>query len=474
MASQVELVTKFSFLGSLQPLQKLNQGLDIGIASIAKLGAGLGIGAIALNGFNLSLVDQIDNQIDLAETLGVSIQSLQEWGYVAQLSGSSAQAYESSIGGLSQAIGDTANDVGRAKAIFEKMGISVKDATGKVKSADIVMEELRQKLKGLEKTEKISILSKLGIDRSMLTMLESSDESINKLRLQARALGITTDEEKEKVDEYKKTMDALGFAFTALATKMQIALTPAIKKMADNFVTLFENGTISGIINWLKDFGIATYKTIDDIVGFDNILLALGARFLWLRKAMIGAMLFNPFTYIIAGIAAVVLIYDDLTHKNSFLIKKFNELKEKAIGYFDEIANSVKNTFDGVMNDIKSFIDNIISYFKPLMDMVNKTIDSVKNFDYSSLNPFADNAETTINPNAIARQPLNNNPISPNAITQNAVPQQLMNKTLANTVSNDIKIEVKTDDPMTAGTSVKNSLEQQLKDTNSTMNKGGY
>ena len=133
------------------------------------------------------------------------------------------------------------------------MGISVKDATGKVKSADVVMEELRQKLKGLEKTEKISILSKLGIDRSMLQMLESSDESINKLRLQARALGITTDEEKEKVAEYKDSMDTLGFAFTALATKMQIALTPALKKMADNFVTLFENGTISGIMGWLKE-----------------------------------------------------------------------------------------------------------------------------------------------------------------------------------------------------------------------------
>ena len=52
---------------------------------------------------------------------------------------------------------------------------------------------------------------------------------------------------------------------------MQIALTPALKKMADNFITLFENGTISGIINWLKDFGIATYKTIvvdDDMFKF--------------------------------------------------------------------------------------------------------------------------------------------------------------------------------------------------------------
>lgn len=452
-----ELVTRFSFVGSLQPLQKLNQGLDAGIGMITKLGAGLGIGAVALNGFNLSLVDAIDQQSDLAETLGVSIQALQEWGYVATLSGSSAQQYEASLGGLSQAIGDTANDVGRAKAIFEKLGISVKDSTGKVKSADVVMEELRQKLKGLEKTEKISILSKLGIDRSMLQMLESSDEKIRELREESKALGITTDEEKEKVAEYKDSMDRLGRGVTALATKMQIALTPALKNMADKFVALFKNGTIQGIIDWIKDFGIATYKTIDDIVGFNNILLALGARFLWLKKAMIGAMLLNPFTYIIAGITAVVLLYDDLTHKNSFLIKKFNELKEKAMGYFDEIANSVKATFDGVMNDIKGFIDNIISYFKPLMDMVNSTIDSVKNFNFSSLNPFAEN-----------------NPISTNAISQNAVPQTIMSRTLANNVNNDIKIEVKTNDPMTAGNSVKNVLEQQMKDTNSTMNKGGY
>lgn len=473
-----ELVTKFSFVGSLQPLQKLNQGLDAGIGMITKLGAGLGIGAIALNGFNLTLVDTIDQQSDLAETLGVSIQALQEWGYVATLSGSDARAYESSLGGLSQAIGDTANDVGRAKAIFEKMGISVKDATGKVKSADIVMEELRQKLKGLEKTEKISILSKLGIDRSMLQMLESSDESINKLRLQARALGITTDEEKEKVAEYKDSMDTLGFAFTSLATKLQIALTPALKKMADNFITLFENGTIQGIINWLKDFGIATYKTIDDIVGFDNVLLALGARFLWLRKAMIRAMLFNPFTYIIAAIAAVVLIYDDLTHKNSFLIKKFNELKEKAMGYFDEIANSVKNTFEGVMNNIKTFIDNIIKYFEPLMNIVDSMIDSVKNFSFSSLNPFSDDKEDEISNNVLSKKlttnSIANNNITNNAITQNAVPSSIMNKNSSNIVNNDIKIEVKTDNPLSAGNAVNNSLQQQLKDANSTINKGGY
>ena len=105
--------------------------------------------------------------------------------------------------------------------------------------------------------------------------------------------------------------------------------------------------------------------------------------------------------------------------------------------------------------------------------MLNKSLTTNNN------NNIRNEALTTNNNNNILNEALTtnniaNNNITNNAITQNAVPQQLMNKTLANTVSNDIKIEVKTDDPMTAGTSVKNSLEQQLKDTNSTINKGGY
>ncbi len=311
-----ELVTRFSFVGSLQPLQELNQGLDTGIGMITKLGAGLGIGAVAFNYFNLNMIDAIDTQNDLAITLGVSIQALQEWGFVAQLSGSSAQAYESSIGGLSQAIGDTANDVGRAKAIFEKMGISVKDATGKVKSADVVMEELRQKLKGLEKTEKISILSKLGIDRSMLQMLESSDESINKLRLQARALGITTDEEKEKVAEYKDSMDTLGFAFTALATKMQISLTPAIKELADNFVTMIEDNK-KGIDKMMEvvrltgvaftNFGKALVSMFSNMSDGQKHLLALIAGVYGLNKAL----KMSPMGKLMLLITGLILVVDD-------------------------------------------------------------------------------------------------------------------------------------------------------------------
>ena len=48
-----------------------------------------------------------------------------------------------------------------------------------------------------------------------------------------------------------------------------------------------------------------------------------------------------------------------------------------------------------------------------------------------------------------------------------------MNKTLANTVNNDIKIEVKTNDSMSAGKTVYDAFKQEVKDANVTANRGG-
>ena len=483
MASQVELVTKFSFIGSLNPLNQLNKGLDTGIGMLSKLGAGLGIGAVAFNYFNLNMIDAIDQQNDLAITLGVSIQALQEWGYVAQLSGSSAQAYESSIGGLSQAIGDTANDVGRAKAIFEKMGISVKDATGKVKSADIVMEELRQKLKGLEKTEKISILSKLGIDRSMLQMLESSDESINKLRLQARALGITTDEEKEKVAEYKDSMDTLGFAFTALATKMQISLTPAIKELADNFVTMIEDNKkgIDKMMEVVRLSGVAFTNFGKALIGmFTNMsdgqkdLLALVSGIYLLNKAV----KMSPMGKFMAILGAIILVVDDLKvglEGGKSVIKEWFEsfdidilnrvlatLGQFAVG-FAQIGLAVDSTLLGV--------GKLMNFLGGDFDLSNleKSIADTDKYIKDKRAEWQGQIATAQGNEAV----MENQGNLVDMWERNAVPSSMTNKNSSNTVNNDIKIEVKTNDSMSAGKTVYDAFKQEVKDANVTANRGG-
>ena len=478
-----ELVTRFSFVGSLQPLQELNQGLDTGIGMISKLGAGLGIGAVAFNYFNLNMIDAIDTQNDLAITLGVSIQALQEWGFVAQLSGSSAQAYEASIGGLSQAIGDTANDVGRAKAIFEKMGISVKDSTGKVKSADIVMEELRQKLKGLEKTEKISLLSKLGIDRSMLQMLESSDESINKLRLQARALGITTDEEKEKVAEYKDSMDTLGFAFTALATKMQISLTPAIKELADNFVSMIEDNK-KGIDKMMEvvrltgvaftNFGKALIKMFSNMSDGQKHLLALIGGMYALNKVF----KMSPMGKLILLITGLILVVDDLTvgfAGGKSVIKEWFEsfdidilnrvlaiLGQFAVG-FAQIGLAVDSTLLGVsklMNFLGADIDT---------SNLEKSIADTDKYITDKRAEWQNQMATAQANEAVMK----NQGSMVDMWERNAVPSSMTNKNSSNTVNNDIKIEVKTNDSMSAGKTVYDAFKQEVKDANVTANRGG-
>ena len=103
MATEVaELATKFSFNGSLKPMDSLNNGLTSAIGNITKVASVFTVAGVALNAFLVNTLANADAQAQLSRETGVSIATIQELGYVASVSGSSAQAMEKSIDGLSK------------------------------------------------------------------------------------------------------------------------------------------------------------------------------------------------------------------------------------------------------------------------------------------------------------------------------------------------------------------------------------
>lgn len=496
-----ELVTKFSFTGSLQPLQKFNQTVDLSISSIAKLSIATGFSNMVMGSFNLAVLDVIDQQSDLAQTLGVSIQALQEWGFVATLSGSSAQQYEASLGGLSQAIGDTANDVGRAKAIFEKLGISVKDSTGKVKSADTVMEELRGKLQGLEKTEKISILSKLGIDRSMLQMLESTDEDIAKLRKQAQSLGITTDEEKEKVAKYKDAMDTLGFGINALSTRIAISLTPNLTKMADAFTEMLINNrsNIDSLMNILNA-GTTAFTRIGKLLSGVFTDMNDGQKYVlglvsgvWLLTK---ALKMSPIGKFASLVSLALIAIEDLS-------VGINGGESALKDFFAQFNIDILNRSLVTMGQISVafaqlgwLIQNATLYAGKFFNMIGSDFDlsgiensilktdefiTTKRSEWQKLLAEAQENEAKMKTDNFYKNMEENKKLIPalqqDMIKENALSGIGLNRMVSNRINNNnqkIEINLLSDNPQQAGPNVVNALNQQLQDTNSTINKGGY
>ena len=263
-----ELVNKISFVGSLEPLDRLNAGLTTSIKAIGLSSIAFGTMGIALNSWVNSTTEAITQTSRLSKDLNVGIESLQEWQYVAQMSGGSAEGLQESMRGLAERVGEFAKfDSGEGKEVFTALGISVKDSEGKIKSTDLVMQDLRKSMQKLGASEQISIANKLGLDKSMLGTLRLTDEQFAHLQDRARGLGIVTEEQAKQVDKYKKSLIDLGYGLDAIQMQMAIGFAPALENTANMFTELLignkdliQNG-LQKTMAVLMSFGSALYNT---------------------------------------------------------------------------------------------------------------------------------------------------------------------------------------------------------------------
>lgn len=111
----------------------------------------LGTAVTAAAGAILAGVKGIANEYDQLDKLATRFRStadaVDEFGDIAQVLGLTKEQSIGSLTALDRAIGDTALGLGRAKKVFEEIGLEVLDATGKMWPTTEVMDELAGKLK---------------------------------------------------------------------------------------------------------------------------------------------------------------------------------------------------------------------------------------------------------------------------------------------------------------------------------------
>jgi len=296
-----ELATKFSFTGSLAPLDKLNSGLKSGITQIVKLGSAVTATGIALNGYIAHILESSDEMGQLSKETGVSVETIQELGYAASQNGSSLQALETSLRGLSKTIGEASI---QGNADFSRLGISVRDSTGRVKTASEVMMELMQRFKQLHLSvqEQRGYLERLGIDQSMLQTLDETSGQLQKLMNKAKALGVVTTKQSKEIMNFNDSLDTLKYGFNSIQKQIAIAFAPQMKNLTNNFIDfLIANKRL--IENGLKKFFIIVNSGLGAVWNFGKMIY----------KLIDGA---NGATKAIAGIGLAILVLNKLTKKN--------------------------------------------------------------------------------------------------------------------------------------------------------------
>ncbi|WP_019220265.1 tail protein [Bartonella florencae] len=286
-----------------------------------------------------------DSLYHASHHLGMSVTALQLWGDAADNSGYSAELFQQSLATLNRRSAQAYAGQQRGIMGFEALGISVKNASGKLKSNSLLLEEITEKMskmKNQAQRQRIAALLFGGDGKEMAAMLSQGMAPIKELFAKARKGKwlIGADVARYAADLSDK-LGAFKKKIGGIASFIGARFMPVINDMIDAFSKLIdENRDLiqTTVASWAKTLK-QTFKdllnpTSDLRRGISDLTERIKGWFQWMEPLIgeitlfkvglvaLGSFIFGPLIAALAavGVAFVTLGYTMMTTPIGWLI----------------------------------------------------------------------------------------------------------------------------------------------------------
>jgi hypothetical protein len=328
MAVITELVTKFSFQGSLKPLEKFNKGIQQVGSSLGRFGIATAAAATGAYFWASSIFKGQMGVIRLSKETGLSVEKISALRVAMIKSGGEASQMESTLGSLSQKISNASL---AGDDDFSRMGITVRKNNGDLKTSEEMLFEIGRRLRdnnSLGRQQKLSLASRFGIDATTFNMITQSDEAIKKLMVTSEKEKLLTTKKAKVIEAYNARVALMSERWEKLKTDLAIALMPTLEKLANLLIEFVKehlpsvikfigkmSDKISSLVNWFNGLSSETQNLIGILAGlailstFVNPITLLGGAIVALTQGFIDIK--SPAGIAIAilgGLAAVSLL----------------------------------------------------------------------------------------------------------------------------------------------------------------------
>ncbi len=524
MADVTELVTVFSFRGSTAPLAEFNERLGGSVRSIAGITASLA-GLVAGITASVGAIASADTRAQqLANSVGLSVDLAEQLG----AAGATAGFEFENIIDLAEEMN---NKLGESAGIEEMTAV-----TESLKILGLGYEEIRslapeEQFKAItdaalqmEDAQKAAAAADIlmgGEANKLIGVLRQQGGSIDQITAQYRDLTFRTEESRKGAVAFTETMNNLSFggmsALQEFGGILAAELNPMLRRLSD-WMTVNRGLIQDGITRIAEGIGVFT----ESVVRLMPILIALTAVFVGLKLATGGyaaalALAMSPTTLIIAGVAALLLVVDDLIVAfqggNSVIADFFQSffgvdirpvlqgivdavgvmfegikayfaaLSEFAGGVFKGITAALNGDFDGAIDHISGaffglfsfltdswmaiagfFGDALNSVFGGVIESVQQTFTGVIDWIMGKLEFVIGKLRSVGEFFGLVDEVPDQQRLSPGGGGGSQV---------NNSVSQDINISVTSDDPATAANLVRDRLNEQLADAQTQFSRGG-
>lgn len=324
-------------------------------------------GVIAASSVAMAIQRTADKFNDLGDVVSrvgnTTVEDLDRLGYVADLTGSDAATATASFENLSQTIGEAAQGIGRGAVVFQKLGLSAKDAQGNVKTTAQVLDEVKEKIKDLSKSEQSAYIQRLGLDKTLIGMLTSdTTDIIDQYNKRTEALGINVDEAAELGAKYNDAIKVTKRGFDDIITAFVLRVLPSITTAIERVSKLIDVN--AGLIkSYVEPIAAAVSIGADLVTGFitgiGKLFKVLGKWPVYIGAVTIAWKLLNA-VFKASPIGRIITLVMGLVTAVGLLIDDYETWKEGGKSFFDWSAaqvwfDNMSRIFDGLKTIVGNF-----------------------------------------------------------------------------------------------------------------------
>lgn len=331
----------------------LGSAAKVGVASVAALGTTIAASGKALVSAAGDVAVYGDNIDKMSQKLGISAEAYQEWDFIAQHSGTSMDSLKTSFKTL-------ATQAQSGSAEFEKLGISLKDASSM--STEDLFSAVVSGLQGMEEgTERTAIASKLlGKGAVELgALLNTSAEDTEAMRNQVHELGgVMSNEAVKSAAAYQDSLQNMQVSMDGLKNNMMATFLPSLTTMMDGIAQIVsgDNSGLAVVSKGITDF-------VNNISNMAPKIMQTGISLL---EAFGKAILDNLPMVIESAVPIIMSLADGI-------IQNLPTILEVGLQVIVELANGLAQSLPTLL---PTLVDVVLSIAENLINNVDLLIDA--------------------------------------------------------------------------------------------------
>lgn len=358
---------------SLAKTEKSGKNLASTLASGAKtvVAAGAAIGAAAtaagaaIYGIAKDAAGTTDEIDKMSQKIGISREEYQELAFVCSQSGTDVNKLQGGMKTLTNSIDSAVNGGKTATAMFDKLGISVKNADGSVRSQEEVLNDAVRALQGMgDGAEKAALATDLfgKAGTELMPLLNSEAGSFDEMRQQAHDLGLVlSDEAVDAGVHLTDTIDQCERSFKSIVTQIGVAVMPLVQSAAE---WVLENmPLIQSVLGAVFEF---FGNVISSVVEYITTLKSAAADWLADHQGTIDAVL--------SGLSGLWQFVQTIF---SALMTAAGALGDWLGAWADENLGDIVQTVTAAVNSIISFVSAFASWVSAFWQAHGQTIMSI-------------------------------------------------------------------------------------------------